>query len=500
MSPGSDIRQRAKMLKEFGRKVMRHLRRHWKSFRTSTKPPGFFGGNISFTVVVPVFNTRAVLLSDCVRSVLSQTYRNWELVLVDDASTEPSTLSALGDLRSRKNVRLFRHTHNRGLSATRNTGLLRATGDFVIFLDSDDFLYSDTLKALADIMRTISPDISGIVGRTPLSHEDSQFRPTDNPNPRPKVLNRVIWRENKAENLATVHAVCARRVDIIRVGAFLESMQHGAEDYEFWDRFMRHGHTMLRTSILTGIYRQASTSMLVDGLHRHLESCEKIIERSQRDFNGLSHRRTDFPISPLGTQISDFAILKRSVGWLGIAQAKGQSGSEILRLIEGHLTPTVPLQSDRDSLEKAFLYGYKRGKSSSRLSSNKYASMLARAHRLARKSVQSVFELQDEKFHSESSQQEGINKNMLLIGYKMTPTSLKNRAGTFYQLDIASLTEDMGGTIYRTNIRDVPTLSLNEVLLGFGNIGAAVLPDDIVQHNADLLERLRGAGISIHHG
>ena len=499
MSPGSDIRQRAKMLKEFGRKVMRHLRRHWKSFRTSTKPPGFFGGDISFTIVVPVFNTPAVFLSDCGRSVLSQTYRNWELILVDDASTEPLALSALADLSSKKNVRLFRHTSNRGLSAARNTGLLRATGEFVIFLDSDDFLYSDTLKAFADILQTIPPGVSGMVGRTPISHQDSRFRPTCNPNPKPEVQDRVIWREGKAENLATVHAVCARRVDLIRVGGFLESMRNGAEDYEFWDRFMRHGHTMLRTTILAGIYRQASSSMLVDGLQRHLESCEKIIERSQRDFDGLCHRRTDFPISSLGTQIADIAILKRSLRWLGIAHARGQRGSEILQLIEGHLTPTVPLQTDRASLEQAFIYGFKRGKSASPLSSIRDATSFAKAEKLGRKFVHRVFKLQEQKFHCESSQQEGIDENMLLIGFKVPPAEVKNRAG-IYQLDTASLTEDMGSTVEKTNIRGVPTLSFNEVLLGFGNISVAVIPEKIARHHLGLLERLRTAGISIQHG
>lgn len=87
------------------------------------------------SVVVPVFNRRH-LLPRALASVAAQTYRDFELILVDDGSTDsPSdALEACGV----PNVRLIRHNENRGAAAARNTGIQAAKGEWIAFLDSDD--------------------------------------------------------------------------------------------------------------------------------------------------------------------------------------------------------------------------------------------------------------------------------------------------------------------------------------------------------------------------
>lgn len=89
-----------------------------------------------FSIIVPVYNVEAYL-ERCVESVLSQTYENFELVLVDDGSTDKS--GAMCDMYALKDRRIkCVHRKNGGLSAARNTGLLSASGENIIFLDSDD--------------------------------------------------------------------------------------------------------------------------------------------------------------------------------------------------------------------------------------------------------------------------------------------------------------------------------------------------------------------------
>lgn len=88
------------------------------------------------SVIIPVYNV-AKILERCVNSVLTQTYKNLEIILVDDGSTDMS--KQFCDVFAKKDPRVkVIHQANRGLSGARNAGLELATGDFVTFVDSDD--------------------------------------------------------------------------------------------------------------------------------------------------------------------------------------------------------------------------------------------------------------------------------------------------------------------------------------------------------------------------
>ena len=87
------------------------------------------------TIILPVFN-RAATLRRCVESVRAQTFADWELIAVDDASTDDSiaVLESFGDPR----IRVLCHDTNRGPGAARNTALASARGEFFALIDSDD--------------------------------------------------------------------------------------------------------------------------------------------------------------------------------------------------------------------------------------------------------------------------------------------------------------------------------------------------------------------------
>lgn len=96
------------------------------------------------SIIMPVYNT-AAYLNEAVNSVISQTYSDWELIAIDDGSTDDSgrILDEWAVRESR--IRVF-HTSNEGLSAARNVGLNHIQGDYIQFLDSDDWLASTALK------------------------------------------------------------------------------------------------------------------------------------------------------------------------------------------------------------------------------------------------------------------------------------------------------------------------------------------------------------------
>lgn len=111
------------------------------------------------SIIIPVYNSEKTL-NRCVNSILNQTFMDWELLLVDDGSTDKSgkicDQYALKDFR----IRVF-HKKNGGVSSARNTGLDYAIGSWITFVDSDDFIDATFLDTL---IRLQSSDlcISGI--------------------------------------------------------------------------------------------------------------------------------------------------------------------------------------------------------------------------------------------------------------------------------------------------------------------------------------------------
>ena len=98
------------------------------------------------SVIVPVYKVEKHI-NRCIESVLKQTYANWELILVDDGS--PDSCGRICDAyAARYDNILVIHQENQGLSAARNAGLDRAGGEWVYFLDSDDFIREDTLEKI----------------------------------------------------------------------------------------------------------------------------------------------------------------------------------------------------------------------------------------------------------------------------------------------------------------------------------------------------------------
>ena len=103
------------------------------------------------SIVIPVYNTSR-FLEECIRSVVHQDFSDWHAILVDDGSTDGS--GTICDQFAANDPRIeVLHQPNQGLSVARNNGLARAQGEFVLFLDSDDFwLRQDTLTTLLDAM------------------------------------------------------------------------------------------------------------------------------------------------------------------------------------------------------------------------------------------------------------------------------------------------------------------------------------------------------------
>ena len=117
------------------------------------------------SILVPVYKVEKYI-ERCARSLFEQTYPEIEYVFVDDCSPDRS-IDVLNDVVSqypdrKSNTQVLRHSHNRGLSAARNTGIETAKGDFLCFVDSDDYLEKDAIQLLvSEQLRTNADIVSG---------------------------------------------------------------------------------------------------------------------------------------------------------------------------------------------------------------------------------------------------------------------------------------------------------------------------------------------------
>ena len=107
-----------------------------------------------FSVIIPVYKVEQYL-SKCVDSVLAQTFSDYEIILVDDGSPDKCPKICDDYAQKDNHIRVI-HKQNGGLSDARNAGINSATGKYVLFLDSDDYLYSNTV--LEEIEKSLDSD------------------------------------------------------------------------------------------------------------------------------------------------------------------------------------------------------------------------------------------------------------------------------------------------------------------------------------------------------
>lgn len=109
------------------------------------------------SVIIPFYN-RIPFVVESVKSVLNQTYQNYEIILIDDGSTEDTT--EITDFIADQNCVKWIHQNNTGVAAARNAGIAAATGEYIAFLDSDDLFKPEKLERQLRLMKEAKVSIS----------------------------------------------------------------------------------------------------------------------------------------------------------------------------------------------------------------------------------------------------------------------------------------------------------------------------------------------------
>jgi glycosyltransferase involved in cell wall biosynthesis len=177
------------------------------------------------SVVIPTYN-QASLLPEAIASVCAQQWPNLEIIVVDDGSTD-DTQKVLNQLSSERSLRWFRQ-NNAGAAAARNRGIHAATGEWIAFLDADDFWLPAKLAIQFEQLEKHGADFSFTNSRLRFENgHESELRCP--------IVERPLFHQLLTGNLFGTPTVVLRKSCFDRVGLFDEQLRTG-EDWDMWLR------------------------------------------------------------------------------------------------------------------------------------------------------------------------------------------------------------------------------------------------------------------------
>lgn len=205
-----------------------------------------------FSVVTPVYNTKKRDLEECIASVIDQTFIDWELCLVDDASPQRSvqeTLARAAEIDTR--IRVLRRTQNGGIVAASNDGLAMARGEFVALLDHDDVIEPDALELVNDLLKSDDALDYVYTDETLMTETGEIVERFHKPGWSPERFRHQMY---------VCHLSVIRRELVLSVGGFRTGFD-GSQDYDLMFRVTENARKVGHIPKLLYHWRMAATSV-----------------------------------------------------------------------------------------------------------------------------------------------------------------------------------------------------------------------------------------------
>lgn len=192
------------------------------------------------SIIVTTYN-RSQLLKRAILSALDQNYGNFDLHIVDDASCDETRQVAESVLAGHEDRHYWRHEERKGLSAARNTGIARSSGDYIAFLDDDDEWKPECIEKRVELLMNLNPNQReklGVVYCGCEVHTGYERGTTYN---MPKIEGDI--KENIcARGLSTIPSSCLfPRVVLERIGGYDETL-FSSVDHDIWMNLAAHGY------------------------------------------------------------------------------------------------------------------------------------------------------------------------------------------------------------------------------------------------------------------
>lgn len=302
----------------------------------------------AISIVVPVHDD-SPFVECCLASIALQDHSDWECVVVDDASSDATLDVVLAVAERDRRFRVVRHDGNRGLAATRNTGIAASTGEYLTFLDGDDFLFPGSLRVrLREAQRSGDPRVIGSWCDWSSVGEPTglDFSPGG-----PGSFGTIDYETGGGENQLISTSPLLRRDVVVSLGGFDDGFRT-AEDFEFWTRLFRNGFRLRFAPVVGVAYRQKRASMISGNPAAHARNAMAVYDYMARPLG-------DEDVSPLATRPyvespegipSDRRRIERLVSFLTYAVLTGddQEVSSVLELLPPGLLGSGSFLIDAD--------------------------------------------------------------------------------------------------------------------------------------------------------
>jgi hypothetical protein len=286
----------------------------------------------SLSLLTSVWNTPAAYLRELGQSVLEwQDWRDFEWIVLDNGSTDPDTVAALGELDSDERVRFFRVEDNLGIIGGMRYCLEQAAADYVLPLDSDDLLYPDALRIMAWYIEK--------AGRPPLlySDEDKLYRGR----PRDPYF-KSAWDPVLFLNSCYIAHLCAmdRRI-ALELGLYSDAEAEGCHDWDSFIRFMLAGHTPVHVPEVLYSWRMhsASAALNIDSKPYVSASHKRVLGR----FLSTQQNAETYEVvtSPLFDRTPDWWFRRKHFDPRPILSVVLGNGEEMPRPVSGYVSHEV---------------------------------------------------------------------------------------------------------------------------------------------------------------
>lgn len=266
--------------------------------------------NSLVSVIIPAYNS-AEFMGETLDSVFAQTYPRFEVIVINDGSSDTPELEQVLQRYSSRNLRYIKQ-ENQGAGAARNAGLRAASGEFVAFLDADDIWLPTFLEKLTALMKHTEADLvyadALLVGDPRL--DGLTFMKVE-------PSNGLVTPESLLAVTCTVltSTVLARKAPILEVGLFDVSIRRG-QDFDLWLRLAKAGVRMAYTHEVLAYHRIVESGLsggAISQLERTLSVIETVrarmqLTRSEQEALEINRSRT---LRELATELGKKKLLER---------------------------------------------------------------------------------------------------------------------------------------------------------------------------------------------
>jgi len=208
------------------------------------------------SIIMPMYNSEAYI-EDAIKSVISQNYKNWELIVVDDGSKDNSRAIVQKFIDMDSRIKMMMNPHPIGLpSEPRNFGIQAARGSFIAFLDSDDMWLPSKLSQQLPLFHD---------NRTAVVYSDYE-KINDKGKRSARVIMSPPYVDYKKMLYSNYIGNLTGIFDVRKVGKnYFQQIRH--EDYAFWLSVLKSGYIARSTQTITALYRVRSSSLSANKLH-----------------------------------------------------------------------------------------------------------------------------------------------------------------------------------------------------------------------------------------